>query len=161
MNERTAVDERPRNPFRDPARSPDWAQLTRLAGDRAAILFEHLRAQVGSIDGLIEDLHYAGPEVGWTPRYRLGETTLFIAHIFPGMLEASIEVDSSACEKLLASPKTGAAFKAALRRARTKGQPRMVRVPLPTRDDIRTFAREVRRKGKIVATPSSLQTRGH
>ena len=161
MNERTAVGRHSQNPFRDPARCPQWAELTRLAGDRAAILFEYLRAQVGSIDGLIEDLHYAGPEGGWTPRYRLGGTTLFIAHVLPGVLEASLELDAAACQKLLASPGTGAALKAAIRQAYRDGEPATVRMPLSTHADIRAFAKAVRRKGRIVAQPSSRHTRGH
>ena len=139
------------NPFRNPSRRPEWAQLTRLAGDRAAILFEQLRTAVGSIEGLVEELHFAGPEVGWIPRYRLGETTLFAAHISPGLLEASIELDESVCEKLLASPKTGAEFKAAIRSAITEGGTATVYVSLPTFTAVRSFARETRTKGKLVA----------
>jgi hypothetical protein len=159
--DKTNALEHPRNPFHDPDRRPDWAQLTRLGGDRAAILFEQLRAQVADIGGLVEGLHYGGPELGWTPRYMLGATTLFTAHIFPGRLEASIDLDVAACEKILASPQTGAGLKAALRQAQRAGKSTTVRMPISTLADVRAFAREVRRKGKIVATPQSQQTPGH
>lgn len=76
------------NPFRDPDAKPSWAHLTRLGGDRVAILFEALRKRVGSIPGLIEDLHFTGPEEGWAPRYCLGEETVAYVHIRPGILEA-------------------------------------------------------------------------
>ncbi len=79
---------------------PQWAELTRWAGDKASILFEDLRRRIGVIDGLQEALHFAGPEVGWVPRYRVGHAVLFDAHLFPGVLEATAYVGERAPSRL-------------------------------------------------------------
>ncbi len=79
-----------KNPFCDPNVKPDWAQLTRLGGDRVAILFEELRRRIGAIDGLIEDLHFASQDEGWVPRYSLDGVTIAHAHIGPGSLEVTL-----------------------------------------------------------------------
>ena len=79
-----------RNPVTAGHTNLQWAQLTRLAGDRAAILFEDLRRRVGTIAGLVEELHYDSVAQCWTPRYRLGEEVLFTAHILPAALEATV-----------------------------------------------------------------------
>ncbi len=89
-----APESRP-NPFRDPAARPAWAQLTRLAGDRAAILFEELRRQLSRIDGVQEELHYDGAGRGWVPRYRVKENILCGVQISPGLLEARVELESA------------------------------------------------------------------
>lgn len=91
--QRKATEERcHENPFRHPDVKPDWAQLTRLGGDRVAILFEELRRRVGVIDGLVEDLHFVGPEDGWVPRYSVNGETVAFTHIGPGRLEATLHV---------------------------------------------------------------------
>ena len=77
-------------PFRDPNSKPDWAQLTRLGGDRVANLFEELRRRMGVVEGLTEDLYFAGPEEGWAPRYTVGGETVAVAHIRPASLGATL-----------------------------------------------------------------------
>lgn len=138
------------NPFRLPDRKPDWAQLTRLAGDRAAILFEELRRAVGKIDDVIEDLYFSGAELGWAPRYRLGETTLFIAHIFPGRVEASIELEASWKRELLASPRVSTWLKTEIRKAPSSAPTVVLHVLLPTRAAVRSFAQLVAIKSRVV-----------
>jgi hypothetical protein len=81
-------------PFRDPESKPDWAQLTRWGGNRVANLFEELRRRIGVVEGLIEDLHFAGPEEGWVPRYSVGGETIAIAHIRPASLAATLWLGS-------------------------------------------------------------------
>lgn len=88
-----------KNPFCDPNVKPDWAQLTRLGGDRVAILFEELRRRIGAIGGLTEDLHFASPEEGWVPRYSLDGETIAHAHIGPGSLEATLGLAGEKEEK--------------------------------------------------------------
>ena len=78
-----------KNPFCDPKVRPDWAQLTRLGGDRVAILFEELRRRFGAIDGLIEDLHFASQEDGWVPRYSLDGVAVARVYVGSGSLEAT------------------------------------------------------------------------
>src|SRR5579872_1139120 len=102
------------NPFNDPATKPQWAQLTRLGGDRVAILFEDLRCQIAKIDGVIESLRYSGPEEGWVAEYCADGTALFTARIFPGVLEVTMVFDGSGCAQLIGSEKLGARMKDAL-----------------------------------------------
>jgi len=135
------------NPFVNPGHKPEWAQLTRLAGDRAAILFEELRRRLGTIEGLREDLHFFGPGTGWAPRYRVGEKALFTAHIFPGRLEVAMDIEGPLREKLLAAHAVAVRIKRALGSASGSGA--SIRVALSNRADARSFARLVRWKSKF------------
>lgn len=138
------------NPFREPERKPDWAQLTRLAGDRVAILFEDLRGRIGNIAGLEEELHYSGSDWGWTPRYRLGDESLFVAHLRPGFLEATIELQRPLREKVLASSRVTTKVKAAIGDAPEKGGSILARFRLSSRADVSSFANLVRLKSKFI-----------
>ena len=109
------------NPFNDPATKPQWAQLTRLGGDRVAILFEELRRQIAKIDGIIESLSYLGPEEGWAAEYRADGTTLFTVRILPGVLEATMTFDASTFERFVSSGKLSVKMKDTLRNAEASG----------------------------------------
>jgi hypothetical protein len=126
--------------LKDPACRPDWAQLTRLAGDRAAILFEELRRRVGVIDGLIEELVYEGPELGWTPHYRCGEASLLSAIIRPGVLAAVATLDRRQRERALGSSRIARGIKQRIRSAPVEGEATHLRVPLSNLEDVRAFA---------------------
>ena len=143
-----AAADTPRNPFRNPKAKPHWAELSRLAGDRAAILFQELRRDIAKIEGLEEDLHYHGPAWGWAPRYRLGGRALFSAHILPGRLEASIELDDALREVSLKSLKVAASLKEAVRAMNSAGVFTALRLPLPNLTAVRAFARLVVIKSK-------------
>ncbi len=138
------------NPFRDPESKPEWAQLTRLAGDRVAILFEDLRGRLGKIDGLQEELHYSAV-LGWVPRYRLGESTLCMVRIMPGLLEATVELDHPLREKLLASPRVTAGIKMAIRSASLDESSAPVLFQLANQATVRAFANVVLFKAKFVS----------
>jgi hypothetical protein len=140
-----------KNPFCDRARPPQWAQLTRMAGDRAAILFEDLRSQVADIAGLIEELHYLGPELGWAPRYRVGDDPLFVACIMPGLLEANLALNRAARERVLVSRRVAILMKTAVKAAAESGGLARVRVELGSKRAVRAFARLVRFLSKNVA----------
>jgi hypothetical protein len=133
-----------KNPFCDPERPPQWAQLSRLAGDRAAIRFEDLRDQISNIEGLVEELHWLGPELGWAPRYRVGNNSLFVVSILPGRIEASLELDPGGCERALASRRVPAVLKATIRAAAEVSSPAKVRLKLTNRASVRAFASLVR-----------------
>ena len=133
-----------KNPFCNPDCPPQWAQLTRVAGDRAAIRFEDLRSHVADIEGLIEELHYLGPELGWAPRYRVGDDCLFVAHIAPGLLEASLELNSAARERVLDSRRVPTSIKKAVQAAVTSGGCTHVRVKLGNKASVREFANLMR-----------------
>ncbi|HEV2492248.1 MAG TPA: hypothetical protein VG204_04160 [Terriglobia bacterium] len=126
--------------LKDPTRQPDWAQLTRLGGDRAAILFEELRRRVSVIDGLVEELVYQGPELGWTPHYRCGETGLFIVLIRPGALEAVAMLDRPQRERALGSSRVAHRMKQRIESAPLEGEEAHLRVPLARVEDVRAFA---------------------
>jgi hypothetical protein len=140
-----------RNPFRDPARRPEWAELTRLAGDHVATLFEGLRTEISRIEGLVEELHHGGADIGWVPRYRLGETTLFTAHIFPGVLEATIEVAGPWRANLLASRKLSREFKELIQNTASHVGVVTLRVVLGDQKAVRAFSQVVRLKSRFVA----------
>jgi hypothetical protein len=145
---RMAPESRP-NPFRDPAARPAWAQLTRLAGDRAAILFEELRRQLGRIDGVQEELHYDGAGRGWVPRYRVKENILCAVQISPGLLEARIELESALREKLLAWPRVSGEIKRTLRGAALDMGIASLRLRLRNRSDVRSLANLAGLKNKF------------
>lgn len=126
--------------LRDPQRPPEWAQLTRLAGDRAAILFEELRRRASAIDGLVEELIYQGPDVGWTPHYRCAATSLFSVLIRPGVLEAVVTLDCRKRERALASNRIARRIKQQIRNAPVENELTRLRVPLAKVEDIRAFA---------------------
>ncbi len=135
-------DESVRNPIVAAHSNPHWAELIRRAGDRAAILFGELRQRVSRIDGLEEDLHDYGEEWGWAPRYRVGEQTLFIAHLLPGRLEASIDLNPSLKQSLLNSPRISAGLKETIRNAATDSSSGL-RIALPSLAAVRSFAKLV------------------
>ncbi len=139
------------NPFHAAHAKPQWAQLTRLAGDRAAILFEDLRRRASKIAGLQEELHYFGPGEGWAPHYRIGEETLFIVRIRPALLEATVPLDESLRQKLLASPKVAAGIKEAIRSAPVGDPAPEIKLQLSNASTVRAFANVVRIKSKSMA----------
>jgi hypothetical protein len=124
------------NPFRNAKAKPDWAQLTRLGGDRVAILFEELRTSISRIPGLIEELHFYGAEEGWLPRYRMDDRILLKVQILPGNLSAIIELDQQALNKLLNSAKVAGKVKAWLGTASIREGIALLRVRLSIRTDI-------------------------
>lgn len=138
------------NPVRGPARKPEWAELTRLAGDGAAILFQDLRRRLGKIDGLQEELAYQGTSFGWTPRYRVGDRILFTLRIAPGSIEAVMSLESALRERLLGSPKVLPGIRESLRNAPIEGGVATVRVQLGKVSLVRSFANVVIMKSKLV-----------
>jgi hypothetical protein len=124
------------NPFRNADVRPDWAQLTRLGGDRVAILFEELRTSISRIDGLIEELHFFGLEEGWLPRYRVDDQIILKVLILPGNLSAILEFDAREFNKLLNSAKVAGRVKAWLGTASIREGIALLRVRLASRTDI-------------------------
>lgn len=144
-------EQRAENPFRDAGTQPDWAQFTRLGGDRVTILFEDLRGRLGAIEELSEDMHYAGPEEGWRARYRLGDALLFTARIFPGVLEATLWVSARERNRLLQRQSGGAALGKALSEAQGEGDLWAARLVLKNSSGVRSFARWVVHLSKMKA----------
>src|SRR2546428_9410083 len=103
------------NPFRDARSRPEWAQLTRLAGDRASILFEDFRRCLSKIDGLQEELHYGGPERGWGPRYPGHGGGLFAGRGLPGILGGTVEIQAPPFPEPLRLPKIAESLKEKIR----------------------------------------------
>lgn len=101
------------------------------------MLFEDLRNRVSRIEGLVEDLGYSGPALGWGPCYRVGEKTLFNARILPGVLEASIELDPRLREHLLRSPKSAKTIRG---RGWGVSEVAVLRVRLRNLEDVRAWA---------------------
>ncbi|HKS94936.1 MAG TPA: hypothetical protein VJV74_02260 [Terriglobia bacterium] len=146
--------------LKDPKRQPDWAQLTRLGGDRVALLFEELRRRVSVIDGLVEELIYQGPEPGWTPRYRCGETSLFSVIVRPGTLEAVATLDRHERQRALGSTRVTRKMKQRIRDAPVEAEPANLKMPLAKLEDIRAFARlMVLKSQKTAVTPTRAMQR--
>ncbi len=103
------------NLYRSRSRKPEWSELMRMAGDRAAILCYDLRSRVGEWEDVREELHYFGPAWGWAPRYRVGGTTLCIIHLLPGKIEVTLPIGKAAETRLLASRRLSAGLKRAIR----------------------------------------------
>ncbi|HEV2348798.1 MAG TPA: hypothetical protein VG028_03025 [Terriglobia bacterium] len=140
-----------RNPYRDPAAKPEWAQLTRLGGDRVAILFEDLRARISGIDGLVEELHFYGEEAGWLPRYRVGDRVLLTVEILPGNLTAAAELEVSLAKKILNSPTRTSRIKTWLRPFAIREGIALLRVRLSSRAHTCSLARLILQiqKGRV------------
>ena len=128
------------NPFRDVKTKPEWAQLTRLGGDRVAILFEELRREISGIDGLVEELHFNGTQDGWLPRYRVGDQVLLRVQILPGNLTAILELEESLAKRLLNSPTEAGRIKTWLRAVAIREGIALLRVRLSSRTDASSLA---------------------
>ena len=126
--------------FQDAQAKPDWAQFTRLGGDRVAILFEDLRTQISAISGLVEELHFSEQGQGWGPRYRVGDRVLLKVHIAPGNLDATVELEETLFINLLSSPKIAHKIKLWFRAASIREGIALLRVRLLTRADICSLA---------------------
>jgi len=126
--------------FRDAQAKPDWAQFTRLGGDRVAILFEELRTQISAISGLVEELYFCGPDQGWGPRYRLGDKVLLKVQIAPGYLAATVELEEMLFTNFLSSPKIARKIKMWFRTVSIREGIALLSVRLSTRPDICSLA---------------------
>ena len=124
-------------PFYDPLVKPQWAQLSRLGGDRVAVLFKELRASLGKIDGLIERLHFSGIEDGWVVRYSVGHCELFTARISPGELEVKLPADFVEEGKPFKLPQASAALISSIPNSQS-GEP--TRIRLTSRAMVRSFS---------------------
>ncbi|HLY59948.1 MAG TPA: hypothetical protein VKV95_04210 [Terriglobia bacterium] len=140
MPNATAASKSTQNPFRDVNAKPEWAQLTRLGGDRVAILFEDLRTRISGISGLVEELHFCGPEDGWLPRYRVGDQVLLTVEVLPGNLTASVELPESLAKRLLNSPTGAGRIKTWLRAVAIREGIALLRVRLSSRTDTCSLA---------------------
>jgi len=129
-----------------------WAQLTRLAGDRAAILFEDLRRRVGTIAGLVEELHYDGVTQRWTPCYHLDDEVLFTAHILPAALEATLTLDADQRHSLLGSRRLSSTMKHLIQQTPIVQGQVSVRARLNSQAAVRAFATLILMKSKLVST---------
>jgi hypothetical protein len=133
-------------PFHDPSRKPQWAQLSRLGGDRVAILFKELRQSLGRIDGIVERLSFAGDEDGWVVQYCAGNTELFTARISPGLLEVKIPSESGGVESKMLQ------LSAALKRAIQNSQSaRFWQFCLKNRAMVHSFASLVAARSKQIS----------
>lgn len=137
------------NPFFGPEMKSKWAHLSRLGGDRVAILFEDLRRRAGAIDGLTEELIFE--EEGWTPTYFLEGKRLFSAHIGAGSLEVAMRMEAGERDRLLGSGRLSAAMKRALEEARNEGGEFMVRAAVKSRSDAAAVARLIALRGRTAA----------
>ena len=126
--------------FRDAQAKPDWAQFTRLGGDRVAILFEELRTRISAISGLVEELYFSGPAQGWGPRYRVGDRVLLKVNIAPGNLGAMVEMEEMLFIKLLRSPKNAGKIKKWFRTVSIREGIALLSVRLSNRADICSLA---------------------
>jgi hypothetical protein len=114
--------------------------LTRLGGDRVAILFEELRRRISTISGLVEELYFCGPAQGWGPRYRVGDRVLLKVHIVPGNLGATVELEEMLFINLLSSPKIASKIKMWFRTVSIREGIALLRVRLSSRADICSLA---------------------
>jgi len=138
-----------RNPVTAGHTNLQWAQLSRLAGDRTALLFEDLRRRVGTIAGLVEELHYDGVAQRWTPRYRLGAEVLFTAHVLPAALEATLTLDAGERLSLLDSHRLSSTMKHLIQQTPLVEGQGSLRVRLNSRAAVRAFGALVAMKGRL------------
>jgi hypothetical protein len=147
----TAMSRADRNPVTASHTNLQWAQLTRLAGDRAALLFEDLRTRVSAIAGLVEELYYDEFAERWTPRYRLGEAVLFTAHILPAALEATLALDRGERLSLLGSRRLSFAMKHLIQQTLMIEGRVSIPVRLNSRAAVGAFSTLVAMKSKLIS----------
>lgn len=139
------------NPFFGPEMKSKWAHLSRLGGDRVAILFEELRRRAGAIEGLAEELVFAGDQAGWTPTYSVEGKILFSAHVGAGSLAVMMRMDARERDRLLASKRVSAAARKALEVARNEGGEYSLRIAVRSRGDVTAAARLIVLRSRIPA----------
>lgn len=135
-------------PFHDPSTKPQWAQLSRLGGDRVAILFKELRASLGKIGGITERLHFAGIEEGWVVRYGVGGAELFTARISPGKLEVKLPWESASAERPFRMPQPSAALRRSIQISQDSNS---ARICLKNRAAVRSFSSLVLARSKLIS----------
>ncbi len=113
--------------------------MVRWGGDRVTVLFDELRRSLASVEGLNEDLHFLGPEEGWAPRFRVGERTLFVAHIAPGSLEVTMLLGPVERERLEHATKSRK-LKSLLAQAAQRPEGIIIRMQAANSNDVRSFA---------------------
>jgi hypothetical protein len=124
--------------------------MTRLAGDRAAILLADLRRRVAGIAGLVEELQHRGGKSGWSVRYHLGEATLFSVFVLPARLGATIDLEPALVGKLLRSPRVSRGIKQAIASAEKEAGKLRVRFPLASAAAGRSFSLLVLTKARYL-----------
>jgi len=134
-------------PFYDPSTKPQWGQLSRLGGDRVAILFKELRTSLGKIEGIIERLYFSGVEDGWVVRYCIGNTELFTARISPGSLEVKLPSDFAGPEKPFKIPQLSAALKGAVQNSPSGNS---TRICVRNRAMVHSFSNFVAARSKLL-----------
>ena len=144
------------NPFFGPEMKSKWAHLSRIGGDRVAILFAELRRRVAAIDGLAEELIFAGKKAGWTPTYSLEGKELFSAQIGAGSFEVAMRMDARERDRLLASGRLGLATKRALKEARSDADKFPVRFAVKNRGDVAAIAKLIMLRSRM-----GLEKQGH
>ncbi len=138
-------------PFHDPSRKPPWAQLSRLGGDRVAILFKELRQSLGKIDAIVERLWFSGAEEGWVVQYSVGNTELFTARISSGLLEVKVPFESADVECSSMMPQLSAVLKRAIRISQNTDP---VRFRLENRAMVRSFSKLVAARSRQISKSS-------
>jgi hypothetical protein len=133
--------------FSGPARSPEWATLTRLAGDRAGILLQQLRRGIGRIAGLQEEIICPVAVNSWELRYCIGKEILFSLYVRPASLEAVFTIESSLRDTFFRSP---LAKQVQVNDASLTGGPAFVRALLRTQKDVRFLTSIVIKNSKLL-----------
>ncbi len=134
------------NLYRGRNRKPEWSQLVRMAGDRAAILCNELRGHLGKLGDVREEIRYYGSELGWMPRYQFGRTTLCRVHMLPGRAEVSVPMDRAAQKNFLSVEKLPVSLRTAIRKVRFPEKIAYLRIPLKSPSTARSVARLLRLK---------------
>jgi hypothetical protein len=142
----------PVNPVRGTSLDHEWARLPRLAGDRAAILLEDLRARISRLAGLIEELHRDPLAEGWLVSYRVGENILSSIRVRPGLLEAILPPGASLRTNLLSSPKISGRLKDKIRAAPLETPSAELAIQLSGSADVRAFAALVMIESKLIVS---------
>jgi hypothetical protein len=104
---------------------------------------------VGTIAGLVEELHYDAGAERWMPHYRLGENVLFTAHVLPAALEATVALDPGERISLLGSRRLSSAMKHIIRNTPMVDGQVLVRVRLNSRAAVGAFSNLVAMKSKL------------
>ena len=147
----TAMSRVDRNPVTASHTNLQWAPLTRLAGDRAGLLFEDLRTRLSAIEGQVEELYFDEVAERWTPRSRLGEEVLFTAHILSAALEATLTLDPGERLSLLGSRRLSSTMKHLIQQTPLVEGRVSVRVRLNSRAGVGAFSTLVAMKSKLAA----------
>jgi hypothetical protein len=135
------------SPYLKKTPKPSVEDLEASAGMSRAGTFRRLRPYLVGRPDVVEDLHFAGGDLGWGIRYRQKTSELCVVFLHPDELFTVLDVSDEAAEKALASSEISTATKDLLLQTPSAKGARRIRLKLEDRTLVADFRALVLWKG--------------